>query len=406
MTPPLTGGQWRGLPGRRGFHACRRRNGTPRNIVSQTAPGGSQGQASPELLSRRNGIFVLGQPVITDINGLGPRAAARIRAFGTFSSGSNVRSGRRAQGRTSAERRSARSRSTSGRVRDASRERWLLGREPLHRHSICRLGLSSGSDRTRVNRGCQWIWTGTLEQMYDCRMHEPARPGTAVHQPFAELRLPRSLYRKATDTATQHPFDHLSAGSMSSWIPSPPAHPRDTRGPVGCVGYYPEGYRIRCMRIGEEAARVGVHRRAWRPASLPWPPEVDVSGISPAATSRFTAEHFQLLRRTWLYRQDLDLVVEAPDGALAGCCTVWWDPKVGCAEVEPLGVVPRYRRKGAWLRVVPGGRTTGLGQGWDPDVRERWAATGLSSTGRHLPPCGLRRRPPWHLFRPLSAGRG
>lgn len=133
---------------------------------------------------------------------------------------------------------------------------------------------------------------------------------------------------------------------MSSWIPSPPAHPRDTRGPVGCVGYYPEGYRIRCMRIGEEAARVGVHRRAWRPASLPWPPEVDVSGISPAATSRFTAEHFQLLRRTWLYRQDLDLVVEAPDGALAGCCTVWWDPKVGCAEVEPLGVVPRYRRKG------------------------------------------------------------
>ena len=203
----------------------------------------------------------------------------------------------------------------------------------------------------------------------------------------------------------QHPFDHLSAGSMSSWIPSPPAHPRDTRGPVGCVGYYPEGYRIRCMRIGEEAARVGVHRRAWRPASLPWPPEVDVSGISPAATRRFTAEHFQLLRRTWLYRQDLDLVVEAPDGALAGCCTVWWDPKVGCAEVEPLGVVPRYRRKGAWLRVVPGGRTTGLGQGWDPDVRERWAATGLSSTGRHLPPCGLRRRPPWHLFRPLSAGR-
>lgn len=92
VTPPLTGGQWRGLPGRRGFHACRRRNGTPRNIVSQTAPGGSQGQASPELLSRRNGIFVLGQPVITDINGLGPRAAARIRAFGTFYSGSNVRS--------------------------------------------------------------------------------------------------------------------------------------------------------------------------------------------------------------------------------------------------------------------------------------------------------------------------
>jgi GNAT superfamily N-acetyltransferase len=47
-----------------------------------------------------------------------------------------------------------------------------------------------------------------------------------------------------------------------------------------------------------------------------------------------------------LYEQDLDLVVEAPDGTLAACCIAWWDPAAGCAEIEPLGVAPDHRRRG------------------------------------------------------------
>jgi GNAT superfamily N-acetyltransferase len=31
---------------------------------------------------------------------------------------------------------------------------------------------------------------------------------------------------------------------------------------------------------------------------------------------------------------------------LAACCIVWWDPAIGVAEVEPLGVVPAHRRLG------------------------------------------------------------
>ena len=68
-----------------------------------------------------------------------------------------------------------------------------------------------------------------------------------------------------------------------------------------------------------------------------WPPE---------ATSRFTLEHYRQCRRTCLYEQDRDLVVEAPDGSLAACCILWWDPATGAGEIEPLGVVPGHRRRG------------------------------------------------------------
>lgn len=109
----------------------------------------------------------------------------------------------------------------------------------------------------------------------------------------------------------------------------------------------PDGYRIRSMHDGEEAERVAVHRASWHPATLPWP-EDDLLAhtISPDTTSRFTAVHFEQVRQTWLYNQKLDLVVEAPDGTLTACCTAWRDPATGCAEIEPLGVIPEHRRKG------------------------------------------------------------
>jgi GNAT superfamily N-acetyltransferase len=107
----------------------------------------------------------------------------------------------------------------------------------------------------------------------------------------------------------------------------------------------PEGYRIRSVRDGELGARVAAHRAAWRPATLPWPDEV-LPTVSPEATSSFTASHYEQVRRTWLYDQGRDLVVEAPDGTLAACCIAWWDPAASCAEIEPLGVVPEHRRKG------------------------------------------------------------
>lgn len=107
----------------------------------------------------------------------------------------------------------------------------------------------------------------------------------------------------------------------------------------------PAGYRIRGLAPGEEAARVDVHRAAWRPATMPFLTET-LLAVPAEATSRFTHDHFAAIQRAWLYDPELDLVIEAADGTLAGCCTLWWDPALGVAEIEPLGVVPAHRRRG------------------------------------------------------------
>lgn len=106
----------------------------------------------------------------------------------------------------------------------------------------------------------------------------------------------------------------------------------------------PEGYRIRPVREGEEEARVECHRTAWKPATLPWPESV--GPVNPDLTSRFSQQYYDNTRASLLYDRELDLVVEAPDGSLAACCVVWWDPENRSAELEPLGVVPDHRRKG------------------------------------------------------------
>lgn len=114
-------------------------------------------------------------------------------------------------------------------------------------------------------------------------------------------------------------------------------------GPVDVV--LPAGYSIRSVRADEAQARVQAHRAAWRPLTLPWPGAVPAT-VTPETTSRFTIEDYERLADTWLYEPTWDLVVEAPDGSLAGCCIAWWDPSTGCAEIEPLGVVPEHRRAG------------------------------------------------------------
>lgn len=107
----------------------------------------------------------------------------------------------------------------------------------------------------------------------------------------------------------------------------------------------PLGYRVRSAEPRERAARVEVHRAAWRPIDIPWVPAFRPNA-APDQTSRFTPAAYDAVRRTWLYDERLDLVVEAPDGTLAASCLGWWDPATGTAEIEPLGVVPAHRRRG------------------------------------------------------------
>jgi GNAT superfamily N-acetyltransferase len=119
----------------------------------------------------------------------------------------------------------------------------------------------------------------------------------------------------------------------------------DLRLETGSAGsaVVPSGFRVR--RAGEGDDLVAVHQVAWRPADLPF-----ASGLRPAfapeATSGFTSEVMARVAANPLYRQDLHVVVEAPDGSLAGSCIAWLDRRTGVAAIEPLGVVPRHRGLG------------------------------------------------------------
>lgn len=90
----------------------------------------------------------------------------------------------------------------------------------------------------------------------------------------------------------------------------------------------PPGYGLKTMReVGDVSRRVAVHRVAWN-------------------SSRVTEESYARLMRTWPYRDDLDFVVEAPDGTLVSSALGWYDEANRTGQFEPVGTDPDYRRLG------------------------------------------------------------
>jgi len=90
----------------------------------------------------------------------------------------------------------------------------------------------------------------------------------------------------------------------------------------------PAGYTLRTVAGDADLERrVGVHRAAWEP-------------------SRFTLDSYRNVRGTWPYREDLDCVVEAPDGSFAAYVLAWYDDENRVGEFEPVGTHPAHRRLG------------------------------------------------------------
>jgi GNAT superfamily N-acetyltransferase len=100
----------------------------------------------------------------------------------------------------------------------------------------------------------------------------------------------------------------------------------------------PPGYIIRALREDELPARSWASWRAFHPDE----PDDRYVGW----------EWYHNIQRMPLYRRDLDVVAEAPDGAIASFCTLWYDDVTRSAYFEPVATVPEHQRIGLGRAVM------------------------------------------------------
>lgn len=102
-------------------------------------------------------------------------------------------------------------------------------------------------------------------------------------------------------------------------------HPLAALAPVPAL---PDGFTLRPLAGEQEAAAYAdLHRAAFESISM-------------------TTAWRERTLRTPQYRPELDLVIGARDGSLAGFCVGWYEPSRGVAQVEPIGVHPRFQQLG------------------------------------------------------------
>ena len=91
-----------------------------------------------------------------------------------------------------------------------------------------------------------------------------------------------------------------------------------------------DGYLIRPLGGNDEhSARCWVSFRAFHPND----PE-----------ENFEDGWYHNVQKAPLYRRDLDLVAEAPNGEIAAFCTIWFDDCTETGLFEPVGTAPEYQR--------------------------------------------------------------
>jgi ribosomal protein S18 acetylase RimI-like enzyme len=89
----------------------------------------------------------------------------------------------------------------------------------------------------------------------------------------------------------------------------------------------PDGYRFLTAQDVSSEAAWRAHVDAWHPSKL-------------------TLAAMEGAQRTWPYRPDLHVLIEAPDGTLVASTIMWLDEQNRTAEFEPVGTHRDYRRRG------------------------------------------------------------
>lgn len=93
------------------------------------------------------------------------------------------------------------------------------------------------------------------------------------------------------------------------------------------VPQLPDRYRfVTAQQVTPDEA-VKVHQAAW-------------------GSSIFTTASLARMEKTWPYRKDLHVFVQADSGKLAASAVVWFDETSKAAEFEPVGTHPDHRREG------------------------------------------------------------
>jgi len=118
-------------------------------------------------------------------------------------------------------------------------------------------------------------------------------------------------------------------------------HRRDLDNPIKTVAP-PEGFEIRSLGdLNELPSRSWASWRAFHPDE----PDNKYEGW----------EWYLNIQKQPLYRRDLDIVAVAPDGEIAGFCTIWFDDVTRTACCEPVGVMPEYHKKGLGKAMITEG---------------------------------------------------
>jgi GNAT superfamily N-acetyltransferase len=140
----------------------------------------------------------------------------------------------------------------------------------------------------------------------------------------------------------------------------------------------PEGFRIRTAGEAGPAAAVQAHVDAWAP-------------------STYTAEAYRGVAATKAYRDDLHILVEAPNGTMAASAIMWFDEVNRTVEFEPVGTHPDYRRLGLgrtmMLAALHRARSAGathatvvcLGAPGHPRARGLYSGLGFRELSRDVP---------------------